>query len=125
MELLVFETHGSKIHGFGIFAKRIIVKGDEYYKMPTKLISNIPIAKWVHFNGKWYFDDDVMNWVNHSCDPNSEIVMLNGGLAMLSLRDIEAGEELTCNYNKTEIGGCAVACTCGSDCCNGVFIRID
>ena len=38
-------------------------------------------------------------FVNHACDPNCETDQIDNRIWITSLRDIEAGEELTYDYN--------------------------
>ena len=39
------------------------------------------------------------HFVNHTCDPNCETDQINNRIWIIALRDIEAGEELTYDYN--------------------------
>ena len=43
----------------------------------------------------------------------------------MALIDIEAGEEITCDYNETEVGGRRVDCACRGVNCRGYFLRKD
>lgn len=119
------EKRTSTVDGMGIFSKVAIPSDVILYKIPTEFSSATPVAKWAHFEGRWYSDENVLNWVNHACDPNVEIVSLDEGLALRSIRDIAADEEIVCDYNKTEIGGQLTPCHCGSPQCRGTFNRIE
>lgn len=112
-------------HEIGIFTRRQIPKGEIFYTVPMDFTSKSPISHWAHFGGVWFCDESVVNWMNHSCDPNVELEGVNGKLSLRSLRDIQDGEEIVCDYNKTEIGGSDVRCTCKSSKCRGTFKRID
>jgi uncharacterized protein len=59
--------------------------------------------------------DGVMMLVNHSCDPN---VGMGGNVALVSMRDIDIGEELTIDY-ALFVGepGFAMECRCGTSNC--------
>ena len=57
-------------------------------------------------------------YVNHSCEPNSFMRLYKGRVEFYSLRRIEAGEELTCDYGETHHAG-ALVCRCGSAKCKG------
>lgn len=58
---------------------------------------------------------NVMNYVNHSCDPN---VGLKGQLATVAIRDIKAGEELTGDYCIAYSNSFfQFDCNCGKDMC--------
>lgn len=56
-------------------------------------------------------------FVNHSCDGNMRSVNANGRIYLTSLRGIEAGEELTYDYNIGEEFD--VRCICGTAHCRG------
>ena len=57
-------------------------------------------------------------YVNHSCEPNAYMRRYRGHVEFYSLRRIEAGEELTCDYGETHHNG-TLACRCGSARCRG------
>jgi SET domain-containing protein len=57
-------------------------------------------------------------YVNHSCSPNSYMRLFRGRVEFYSLRPIEPGEELTCDYGETHHDG-KLACRCGSPRCRG------
>lgn len=59
--------------------------------------------------------EDVMLYLNHSCEPN---VGLSGNIVFVAMRDVSAGEELTVDYamfddDEDEV----MACCCGSKTC--------
>lgn len=43
--------------------------------------------------------NSVAAFINHSCDPNCEADEFDGRVWIIAVRDIEAGEELTYDYN--------------------------
>jgi uncharacterized protein len=57
-------------------------------------------------------------YVNHSCEPNAYMRRYRGHVEFYSLRRIEAGEELTCDYGETHHNG-TLACRCRSARCKG------
>jgi SET domain len=62
---------------------------------------------------------DLYPWrfMNHSCDPNCII----RDQAVFAKRAVEAGDDLTFDYNSTEYDMAApFACTCGSEACMGL-----
>jgi uncharacterized protein len=59
-----------------------------------------------------------LRFVNHSCSPNTFMRIYRGRVEFYSLRDIQCGEELTCNYGKSHHDG-KRPCTCGSAKCCG------
>ncbi|KAF7200618.1 histone-lysine N-methyltransferase NSD3 isoform X4 [Nothobranchius furzeri] len=62
-------------------------------------------------------------FMNHSCSPNCETQKwtVNGDvrIGLFALCDIEAGAELTFNYNLHCVGNRRMSCHCGSDNCSG------
>lgn len=116
----------SDIHGIGIFANKKIDEGDFFYSIPLDSIYNSPKAKCA-FIGKstWVSDSKILNNVNHSCDPSAKIDFQGEHPVLVALRDIAFGEEVTCDYNQTEIGGKKIECHCGAKKCRGFFLRIE
>ena len=103
----------SRIHGWGIFATRDIKKGERFYRVPIDVISCENKFRWAHIGeGRYVCDKKVLNWVNHSCEPNI-ILFIEKDLPMLIARkNILAGEEIVCDYNKTEIEKPSFHCNC-------------
>jgi hypothetical protein len=60
---------------------------------------------------------------NHSCDPNCKIFFGDQTL-MRSLRPIGSGEEITWDYESTELdmSSCSFDCKCGSSTCRGLIL---
>ena len=58
------------------------------------------------------------SYVNHSCEPNAYMRLYRGRVEFYSLRRVEAGEEVTCDYGETHHDG-KLACRCGSARCRG------
>lgn len=84
----------------------------------------------LHLDGGLVIDGHRMGgdgrFVNHSCQPNCEMQKwsVNGQfrMALFALRDIEAGEELTYDYNFSLFNPAeGQECKCGSDNCRGVI----
>jgi len=72
-------------------------------------------------DGKHVIDGEgVAAFINHSCDPNCEADEIKGRVWIMAARDIEAGEELTYDYNlyDGELDDLS-PCSCGSDNCRG------
>jgi uncharacterized protein len=57
-------------------------------------------------------------FTNHSCSPNAFIRTYRGRVEIWSLRDIEPGEEITCDYGDSQHNG-RLRCRCGSERCRG------
>jgi len=122
--MTILEKKKSKIHKFGIFTKNFIANGEKFYVVPLDNIFNVPKSGCAFIgNNRYACDNKVLNFVNHSCEPNSLLDIEVEEPCLISLRDISAGEEITCDYNRTEVGGTKVKCTCGSKNCKGYFLR--
>lgn len=65
-------------------------------------------------------------FVNHSCDANCETDQIDGKIWIISTRDIQAGEELSYDYNIYDTDpGEEVPCHCGAANCRGTMISED
>ena len=111
----------SKIHGSGVFADKKINKGEHFYKISMNKTSNSPKSHWARVGNKWVCDEKVLNFVNHSCEANTQISL--DGTSLVALWDVEPGEEITCDYEATEIDGVQIKCNCGKSSCRGYFLR--
>jgi hypothetical protein len=119
------EKRISKIDGFGIFTKNAIPNDTEFYQIPLDTIYSEPKPRCARIaDGKYVSDDKVLNWVNHSCNPNSTLDINRDDPVLISIRDILPNEEITVDYNQTEVQGVKVKCTCKSDNCKGYFNRL-
>lgn len=114
------EKKQSKIHGTGIFAGEDIKCGQVFYQIPTERFSRAPHPNWARIGDKFISDEKVLNYLNHSCEPNTQIVL--SPPTLVAKKDIEAGDEITCDYNKTELNGKKYKCNCGNKSCRGYFL---
>ncbi|MCU1285361.1 MAG: hypothetical protein JWO13_1711 [Acidobacteriales bacterium] len=60
-------------------------------------------------------------FINHCCDPNCETDEINGRVWIMALRDIEAGEELSYDYNLYDGDDDPCICHCGAKNCRGTM----
>src|SRR3989344_6777987 len=105
-------THKSEIHGLGLFAKSDIRKHD--------------LVWYEEFRGKYEpKNESPLRWTNHSYEPNSILLVNNIDeilkLSLVSLKEINSGEEITYNYNNFGHEGYSAACNCRSEYCPGSF----
>ncbi|MCD4760052.1 SET domain-containing protein-lysine N-methyltransferase [archaeon] len=115
----------SSIHGIGIFTEKDITKDTIFYEFPIELISNEPKARWAHIGkNKWVSDENVLNYINHSCDSNSKLD-ISDLPKLIAKRDIKSGEEISVDYNETEKNGKKVPCNCKTKKCRKYFLRIE
>lgn len=102
----------SPIHGFGVFTREAIAKGacvwqfhekldikftpDEFEALPASVKEEI---EWHMYEpeagGPFYYEATMGKYMNHSREANVGFAQVGLGVAE---RDIEAGEELTCDY---------------------------
>lgn len=104
----------SGIHGIGVFAKDFIRKGDKVWehhpvfdlKIDPKVFEQLtPAAREeieIHMytpeeNGPYYYETTSGKYMNHSREPNVDFSDVGFGFAT---RDIQVGEELTCDYRQ-------------------------
>jgi SET domain-containing protein len=113
--MMLVRTHlaNSSIEGVGIFATESIKAGDVIWRLEPKFdvffnateVDNLPphmqdfIARYgyPHLSkpGIIVLELDNGRFMNHSESPNTDFTSFDFGYA---LRDIAAGEEITCNY---------------------------
>jgi len=126
-----FKVGRSHIQGRGLFALSAVPARRKLGELGGETISQhearrraraTDCIKIVEFNDGTALDathtGSNFRYVNHSCEPNAFMRLYKGRVEFYSLRRIEAGEELTCDYGETHHNG-ALACRCGSERCRG------
>ncbi|HSE22299.1 MAG TPA: SET domain-containing protein-lysine N-methyltransferase [Pyrinomonadaceae bacterium] len=101
----------SPIHGLGCFATSRFLKGNRIAEYAGEKISRKeamrrmkrPYGKRIsELEAEWYIDGSVdgnqTQYINHSCDPNADAVVIGGSLYIFALREIEPGKEITVDY---------------------------
>lgn len=104
----------SPIEGIGVFAKDFIAKGAEVWRLDLRFDRLIEVDVWEAQTGavKSYLDRycyprrsdpryivleaDDARYMNHSDDPNTDF---SHGEVAHATRDIQPGDEITCDYN--------------------------
>ena len=118
----ILEKKASPIHGQGIFTKNQIPIGETFYEIPMNIIHTEPKSNCTRIASRMFVDDEkVLNWVNHSCAPNSKIEIRNQGTYLMAVRKILAGEEITVDYLVTEERNNLHQCNCKSEKCRNYF----
>ena len=134
----------SGIHGRGVFARIPIPEGTRIVEYRGERITTAeaearyPDDGAPHHTFLFAIDDDTMvdasrggntaRWINHSCDPNCEVVLDGGRLYVEAIRDIEAGEELAYDYNfilpvrHSPAMKKRFPCVCGAAACRGTML---
>jgi SET domain-containing protein len=142
---LPYVVRRSRIHGRGVFARRLIPKGTriiEYRgkRIPYTLASELyPDEEGVPTHTFLFeLDDDMVidagqggnaaRWINHSCAPNCEAVDDGGRIFIEAIRTIRPGEELGYDYNitledpHTPQEKKRWPCLCGARSCRGTLL---
>lgn len=105
----------SNIHGVGLFAAERIAKGTVLWRLNPLIDTQLTEAQIASLNAaareqieKYTYKDRVLGtyvlcgddarFFNHTENPNCIDIPDDDGGATVAARDIEAGEELTCNY---------------------------
>ena len=141
----LFETRSSPIQGKGGFALQPIRRGTRFVEYTGERISHEVADK--------RYDDDNMDrhhtflftinnkvcvdaavggndsrFINHSCDPNCEVIITKGRIFIETLRDISVGEELFYDYSYERDEGDGpeadkqYLCKCGTKKCRGTIL---
>ena len=111
----------STIEGSGIFASTYIPNNELVMIIRGEVITGKECERreeeednvYIFWNGRYYIDTRDTNkikFINHSCNPNCEVVDRDkDSLNLVSCREIKAGEEITMDYGYKEI---YEICTC-------------
>jgi len=131
-DIIVFKA--SPIHGTGGFA-RVDISADtrvvEY--VGEKISKQESLARCERNNEYIFALDEVwdldgnVSWnaarfLNHSCEPNCEARLEDGGIWLVAIREIKTGEELTFNYSYDLEDYREHPCRCGTGVCVGFMV---
>jgi SET domain-containing protein len=121
----------STIEGRGLFATEAIAKGEIVAIKGGHIVdaqtlsanadvagnSDIKIADGFHIAALSADEyEDVMMFLNHSCEPN---VGVGGNVVFVAMRDVAPGEELTLDYALFDDDDSEMTCRCGQPSCRG------
>ncbi len=140
-----FELRRSRIQGRGAFALRKIRRGTRIVQYVGEVIDDDEAdrrydddAMGRHHTFLFTLDDDTCvdgavggneaSYINHSCDPNCEAVIVDGRIFIEALRTIQPGEELLYDYQYEREGSgpeydAQYPCRCGSPNCRGTIVK--
>jgi SET domain-containing protein len=116
--MLLVKTHiaPSRIHGMGLFATEPVRKGTPFWRFETGFDQSIsperfvllpPLTqqhiRWFAYlnppDGHYILSGDFCCFMNHNAQPNTGAMEpAVAPVTTVALRDIAAGEELTCDY---------------------------
>ncbi len=131
-ENLIFRP--SPIHGLGGFAKKGLRQGArvvEYVGERVTVAESIErcrqgnqcifrLTEETHLDGN--VDWNPARFINHSCSPNCEAVLIAGRIWLVALRDIQPGEEVTFDYGYDLEDFRVYPCSCGAPDCAGYIV---
>lgn len=139
-----FEVRASPIQGFGAFAIRAIPVGTRLIEYagerltPQQADARYPDDGERHHTFLFAIDDDIVvdaavngndaRFLNHSCDPNCDVVVEDKRLWIETIRDVEAGQELAYDYafilpeRHTPAAKRRYPCHCGAANCRGTIL---
>jgi len=121
----------SRIAGTGLFAGQHIKKGTRIIQYIGQRIPKEETAERLYqgnqyifeFNDRYNIDGKTLKntarYINHSCDPNCEILITKRTIWIVAKRDIHEGEELSYNYGFTAK---QYRCQCGANNCCGYIL---
>jgi SET domain-containing protein len=129
----------SRIHRFGVFAAETIPAQRKVIEYTGERISRResrrrylkaleshgkPLLYLFRVDERWVIDGRVggsgAEYINHSCAPNLRARVEEGHANFWSRRRIEAGEELTIDYQFPRKGQ-KIRCSCGASNCRGTL----
>ncbi|MFA5127452.1 MAG: SET domain-containing protein-lysine N-methyltransferase [Patescibacteria group bacterium] len=121
----------SPIAGKGIFAAQNFKIGEVVFVLHGPIIKYPTVPDWrngqnwlniAKFTWKIPDHDNVWNYINHSCRPNS---LLTGGTKVVAIRPISNGDEVVIDYSCTEaVAAWKMKCHCRQKNCRGVIRSI-
>jgi uncharacterized protein len=131
------EIRTSKTQGRGLFAKESIAKGEIVSVRGGHIITRHMEAEMEKPVGYWGYPindefvlapftveevENVMMFLNHSCEPNVGIL---GQIIFVAMRDIHADEELCIDYAMFGADKEPMHCNCQSSGCRGLITDLD
>jgi len=131
----------SGINNLGLFAKGDINKGEKVIEYKGKKFTHKQVEENDRFdnskaiylftlNERYVLDGDTKTntakYINHSCDPNCEVDIINGKIWIIAIKDIKKGDELSYDYGfGYDADFRQFPCKCGSKNCCGYIVRDD
>ncbi len=123
----------SPIDGKGCFATRLFPKGRKIAEYAGELITSREAERRAQTRLKHRicaidYDRSLdgsrggngTHYINHSCRPNCYMRVTRGHILFMALRDINPGEEITCDYVSTHHPD-TYRCHCKSEGCRGTI----
>lgn len=104
-----------KINGYGLYACEMFIKDQIVFTLSGKIFDK-PTRESIHVGNNIHVHDDNGMYMNHSFNPTTYI----NGFNVIAYCDIQPGDEITFNYNASEID---MACPfeCDGKMVNGII----
>jgi len=124
----------SPIHGQGLFARFEIPAGQQIIEYLGERISKRQSRERCQINNDYIFALDeetdldgnselnLARLINHSCEPNSEAVFMDGRIWIVATRTIYSGQEITFNYGYDLECYRDHPCRCAAESCVGFIV---
>ena len=135
----LYKNRKSNIHRHGLSAATNIKKGQKIIQYKGKKVSLSKVEKDPKYNNekeiylfnlnkRYDLDGDfkynTARLINHSCNPNCEVLEDNKQLWIFAMKDIEKNDELTYDYGFSfDKDYKQYVCNCGSENCVGFIVR--
>ena len=135
----IYKIKKSRIDKNGLYASHDIKKGTRILEYKGKIITskqsevnpkydNSKAIYLFNINKKYDLDGDfkfnTARLINHSCDPNCEVLGKGLKIWIYAMRDIKRGEELSYDYGFSfDKDFRQYPCRCGSKNCVGFIVR--
>ena len=131
----------SGINNLGLFAKSDIKRGEKVIEYKGRKFTHKQVEEDDRFdnskaiylftlNERYVLDGDTKTntakYINHSCNPNCEVDIINGKIWIIAIKDIKKGDELSYDYGfGYDADFRQFPCKCGSKNCCGYIVRDD
>ncbi|MCB0358373.1 MAG: SET domain-containing protein [Bdellovibrionales bacterium] len=112
-------------YGKGVYARRAFTRGDQVLEFggPRVHLDEITaFERFLEIGDGWFLGPSGKpdDFVNHSCEPNCAVSFDGGRPALVALRNISEGDQITFDYSTCMIRDrTAFECSCGSPDCRG------
>lgn len=136
----------SHVHGSGVFAKKTIPKGTRIFEYAGERVLKANLAKdladgltslvyVMNLNETFAIDGERggndARFINHSCNPNCEVLYFNGTPFIYAIQEIAEGDEISFDYKYGSEADAEVTdeqkrewfpCYCGASNCRGTLL---
>ena len=86
------------VDGKGLILRKSVKKGEIVFVLSGRIFDH-PTRESIHIGNNKHIYDEYGIFINHSFDPSVRIESVN----VVALTDLDDGDEITFNYNDTEI----------------------